>query len=1215
MGGVIRAWAVSAGDVFTRISSASDLSDGDEIIFVNQAETYACGTTQNTYNRTPVSITVSDHTYTYSSKDNVQVFVVKINPGAGSAQDTYGFHTGSGYIYSGSSKDNHLKTNATASSTAPSGTAAWTLSVSSYIFSVTNVTNTSYYLAFNGTSYFSQYKTGQSKPYIFKKQATPTAEITMTTNDVNLAVGATETRTASSSTTGATISYSSSNSSVASVNASTGTVTAVSEGSATITATASADGYLNATASYTVNVSDARTAVNLSTFTATATTLIAGGSPSSTTTSVTNDQAGWTAAYTYSSSDEDVATVDGDGMITAVAKGTATITCLLNVDAEDEDYKAGTTASKTIDITVNNPSHTVTFSSNGSTYGEPAEVEDGESITFPAVNPSVDGKSFRGWVTAPILGTTNTTPNFVTQPVMGTSNVTYYAVFADVVAGDEVAQSLTIDADEHKTGFPTSYAAAQDYTLSGKKFNILQGYVNGTILQWRASGNSNGTGTIYNKDELSKLQSIVLTYGSSDTNKNFTLKIGDSANPTSGTSITPTSSGSVYTFDCSSYNNGYFVLTNGTGAGYLTSIVINYKTGSPDTYENYCTTVSDLPLAVVTLSADAIEMTWGESGKTLTATATVNDEELDETITFTSSSANLTIDGSGNISCDVPGDYTITASVAETAGHQAGQAICNVIVNKKDIELSFANETVNKMVTDEEYTQTATASPAAYDGDITYAITSSTSADALIDDNTGELLFENIGVIEVTATAAATTLYNGNTASYTLYVKTTPTIVVENQSVAYGSTFTVDDSMIEGGDITVTSGSAIIATADGLVLTPVAVGSTTITVSTAASDTYIAGEETFTLTVTAPTGASEKPSTEPVCVFYESFNDCAGIGEEDSFSGTGTVAIACDNAGWTNSGANAANKCAKYGSSKNAGSATTPSIAVTNGTVYTLTFKAAPWSDEITKMSVSVIGGTITGISDGNMTTQKWNNYTGTITANSTSLTITFAPSGNNRFFLDEVKLTKPGTPLTSTTVTTTGGLATYCYQYPLDLDGISGAKAYKVSDVDVANSKVKMEQITGTIKGGVPFILKSDGDDATFTIPLADESTTVPASNALVGTLAPTFVAQTSGNYTNFAYSKSNACFVKLSSDGNTVPANRAYLPINLDDAGVKAFTLFFDDTATGITETRTVTREEAEAIYNLAGQRLDHSRFTIHHSQMKRGIYVVGGKKVAIK
>ena len=172
--GSVSVWAdVSNGDVFERISAVGDLEDGDEIIFVNQAETYACGTTQNTNNRTPVSITVSNHSYTYASSDNVQVFVVKINDNG-----KFGFHTGSGYIYSASNSKNNLKTNSTAASTAPSGTAAWTLDISSNVVSAKNVSNTSYYLAFNGTSYFSQYSSGQSKPYIYKKVvpsvATPT---------------------------------------------------------------------------------------------------------------------------------------------------------------------------------------------------------------------------------------------------------------------------------------------------------------------------------------------------------------------------------------------------------------------------------------------------------------------------------------------------------------------------------------------------------------------------------------------------------------------------------------------------------------------------------------------------------------------------------------------------------------------------------------------------------------------------------------------------------------------------------------------------------------------------------------------------------------------------------------------------------------------------------------------------------------------------------
>jgi len=164
------AWAVSEGDTFTRISSLSELSNGDEIIFVNQAETYACGKKQNDNNRTPVSITVSDHSYTYATADKVQVFVFRVNPGSGSSSDNYGFHTGSGYIFSASDNNNYLQTNSIPVETVPYTTSAWKLSFSNSVATVTNAKNTSYYLAFNGTSIFSQYKSGYFKPYIYKKQ-------------------------------------------------------------------------------------------------------------------------------------------------------------------------------------------------------------------------------------------------------------------------------------------------------------------------------------------------------------------------------------------------------------------------------------------------------------------------------------------------------------------------------------------------------------------------------------------------------------------------------------------------------------------------------------------------------------------------------------------------------------------------------------------------------------------------------------------------------------------------------------------------------------------------------------------------------------------------------------------------------------------------------------------------------------------------------------
>ena len=128
---------------------------------------------------------------------------------------------------------------------------------------------------------------------------------------------------------------------------------------------------------------------------------------------------------------------------------------------------------------------------------------------------------------------------------------------------------------------PTGYGTANtftEYTLEGYTFKIQQIYKTGAKLQMRAAGNSNGTGTIYNTQVFpGKLNKIIVTYDSSDSNKNCVLHIGASENPTTGSSITPSTSGLVYTFDCSAANVDYFVLENGSGAGYLTSIKIVWK--------------------------------------------------------------------------------------------------------------------------------------------------------------------------------------------------------------------------------------------------------------------------------------------------------------------------------------------------------------------------------------------------------------------------------------------------------------------------------------------------------------------------------------------------------------------------------------------------------------------------------------------------------------
>ena len=164
----------------------------------------------------------------------------------------------------------------------------------------------------------------------------------------------------------------------------------------------------------------------------------------------------------------------------------------------------------------------------------------------------------------------------VTHSAAGTLSETI--TLTQKAAGATAPASITINSTTEN--FPSSYGTANtfsEYTLNGLKYMIQQVYVTGEKLQWRASGNKNGTGTMYNSEEMpAGIASIVITFNSSDSNKNHTVKIGNSANPTSATSITPTMNDNIYTYTCDG-SSKYFVITNGTGAGYIDSIVINFK--------------------------------------------------------------------------------------------------------------------------------------------------------------------------------------------------------------------------------------------------------------------------------------------------------------------------------------------------------------------------------------------------------------------------------------------------------------------------------------------------------------------------------------------------------------------------------------------------------------------------------------------------------------
>lgn len=480
--------------------------------------------------------------------------------------------------------------------------------------------------------------------------------------------------------------------------------------------------------------------------------------------------------------------------------------------------------------------------------------------------------------------------------------------------------------------------------------------------------------------------------------------------------------------------------------------------------------------------------------------------------------------------------------------------------------------------------------------------------------NEGKIYATSYGTEEftITATPAAADEENFAEATKTFNVKVlkVPDLSgITDESIAYGETLEV--SAASAGALTLTSGNTSVATVSETVLTGIAVGTSTITVNSAKNSEYVAGSTTFVLTVTAPTGSSSKPSASPVIVFEETFAGCSSTGGNDgNFATAGSGEISTpddytDNAGWSFTKGYPGKACAKFGGSSPKGSATSPTITVENGKTYTLSFKAAPWSSETSKtITVAVTGGTIDTKSSAtttSMTTGEWNDFEFDVVASSTSISFNFSCSAN-RFFLDEVKLTKPGTPITKTSVTiAASGYGSYCYDYPLTMPNTADCKAYIVTAAN--KDAVTFTQITGDIKGGVPFILF--GTPGSHDVNLPDASSTEYGSNMLVGTLAPTYVETESGLYTNFGLS--GGSFKKINS--GTIPAHKAYLPVLTSalsgGSGARLDIVFEDESTTGIKFIRHEVLN-SEEYYNLAGQRV---------AQPKKGLYIMNGKKVIIK
>ena len=241
-------------------------------------------------------------------------------------------------------------------------------------------------------------------------------------------------------------------------------------------------------------------------------------------------------------------------------------------------------------------------------------------------------------------------------------------------------------------------------------------------------------------------------------------------------------------------------------------------------------------------------------------------------------------------------------------------------------------------------------------------------------------------------------------------------------------------------------------------------------------------------------------------VFYESFDECAGVGGNDGTWGgiNQSATLTTTNAGWTFENENGANKCARFGTTKKLGSATTPVLNFEGAA--TLTFKAGAWKGDKTTLKISISNGSLSATTV-TMADGAWTEYTINITNATTSTQIKFEgyQASKARFFLDEVKITQasssdPGD--TKTNPELAYGVREYNATIGQDnafpalthADGVTGI-VYSSSEESVAtvdkDGNVTLKGIEGstTIKASISGSTTWKDDEASYTLNVSKPS------------------------------------------------------------------------------------------------------------------------------
>jgi uncharacterized protein YjdB len=217
-----------------------------------------------------------------------------------------------------------------------------------------------------------------------------------------------------------------------------------------------------------------------------------------------------------------------------------------------------------------------------------------------------------------------------------------------------------------------------------------------------------------------------------------------------------------------------------------------------------------------------------------------------------------------------------------------------------------------------------------------------------------------------------------------------------------------------------------------------------------------------------------------------------------------------------------------------------------------------------------------------------------------------------NRAAIDDITYTAAPTV---SAITDNNGFTTFASSSMLDLTKANlptGLEAYKAARID--GNWVKFTELDQNVPANTGILLK--GEPYTeYRIGVASTSTDVEDNEFLVNETGYTFAATNGYSYYGMKKNSYPLTFALFDPSSVAIPSNKAYLKVeNVNGASPQLVCAFSDNTTTAIAEI--ANRQNGQNSYfNLAGQRVDGSRFAVNGSGLKPGLYIINGKKMVIK